>query len=112
MDFFKYCKEIKRIKEKEFKLKSKNFEEENLKARDRYYKSLYEKEGREYTPSYFDVDNQNENVQEEQNIEENLENMFTKSLDNHILLDRKESRLKQIESMSAKDESRALNVLN
>ena len=112
MDFFKYCKEIKRIKEKEFKLKSKNFEEENLKARDRYYKSLYEKEGREYTPSYFDVDNQNENVQEEQNIEENLENMFTKSLDNHILLDRKESRLKQIESMSAKDiESRALNIL-
>lgn len=112
MDFFKYCKEIKRIKEKEFKLKSKNFEEENLKARDRYYKSLYEKEGREYTPSYFDVDNQNENVQEEQNIEENLENMFTKSLDNHILLDRKESRLKQIESMSDKDiESRALSIL-
>lgn len=112
MDFFSYCKEIKRIKEKEFKLKSENFEEENLKARDRYYKSLYEKEGREYTPSYFDVENQNEDVQEEQNIEENLENMFTKSLDNHILLDRKESRLKQIESMTDKDiESRALSIL-
>lgn len=112
MDFFSYCKEIKRIKEKEFKLKSENFEEENLKARDRYYKSLYEKEGREYTPSYFDVENQNEDVQEEQNIEENLENMFAKSLDNHILLARKESRLKQIESMTDKDiESRALSIL-
>lgn len=112
MDVFSYCKEIKRIKEKEFKLKSENFEEENLKARDRYYKSLYEKEGREYTPSYFDVENQNEDVQEEQNIEENLENMFAKSLDNHILLDRKESRLKQIESMTDKDiESRALSIL-
>ena len=111
MDFFSYCKEIKRIKEKEFKLKSENFEEENLKARDRYYKSLYEKEGREYTPSYFDVENQNLE-KEEENIEENLENIFAKSLDNHILIDRKESRLKQIESMSAKDiESRALNIL-
>lgn len=112
MNFFKYCKEIKRIKEKEFKLKSKNFEEENLKARDRYYKALFEKEGREYTPSYFDVENLKENNIEEQNIEENLENMFTKSLDNHILIDRKESRLKQIESMSDKDiESRALSIL-
>lgn len=112
MNFFQYCKEIKRIKEKEFKLKSENFEEENLKARDRYYKSFYEKEGREYTPSYFDVENLKENNIEEQNIEENLENMFTKSLDNHILIDRKESRLKQIESMSDKDiESRALSIL-
>ena len=111
MDFFKYCKEIKRIKEKEFKLKSENFEEENLKARDRYYQALYEKEGREYTPSYFDVENQNLE-KEEENIEENLENIFAKSLDNHILIDRKESRIKQIESMSAKDiESRALNIL-
>lgn len=111
MNFFQYCKEIKRIKEKEFKLKSENFEEENLKARDRYYQALYEKEGREYTPSYFDVENQNLE-KEEENIEENLENIFAKSLDNHILIDRKESRLKQIESMSAKDiESRALNIL-
>nr|WP_317280484.1 MobA/MobL family protein [uncultured Fusobacterium sp.] len=111
MDFFSYCKEIKRIKEKEFKLKSENFEEENLKARDRYYQALYEKEGREYTPSYFDVENQNLE-KEEENIEENLENIFAKSLDNHILIDRKESRIKQIESMSAKDiESRALSIL-
>ena len=111
MNFFQYCKEIKRIKEKEFKLKSENFEEENLKARDRYYQALYEKEGREYTPSYFDVENQNLE-KEEENIEENLENIFAKSLDNHILIDRKESRIKQIESMSAKDiESRALNIL-
>ena len=111
MNFFQYCKEIKRIKEKEFKLKSENFEEENLKARDRYYKALYEKEGREYTPSYFDVENQNEENKEE-NIEENLENVFAKSLENHILLDRKESRLKQIESMTDKDiESRALSIL-
>ena len=112
MDFFKYCKEIKRIKEKEFRLKSENFEEENLKARDRYYKALFEKEGREYTPSYFDVENLKENNIEEQNIEENLENVFAKSLDNHILLDKKESRLKQIESMTDKDiESRALSIL-
>ena len=112
MDFFKYCKEIKRIKEKEFRLKSENFEEENLKARDRYYKALFEKEGREYTPSYFDMENLKENNIEEQNIEENLENVFTKSLDNHILLDKKESRLKQIESMTDKDiESRALSIL-
>lgn len=112
MDFFKYCKEIKRIKEKEFRLKSENFEEENLKARDRYYKALFEKEGREYTPSYFDMENLKENNIEEQNIEENLENVFAKSLDNHILLDKKESRLKQIESMTDKDiESRALSIL-
>lgn len=111
MDFFQYSKELKKIKEKEFKLKSENFEEENLKARDRYYKALYEKEGREYTPSYFDVENQNEENKEE-NIEENLENVFAKSLENHILLDRKESRLKQIESMTDKDiESRALSIL-
>lgn len=111
MNFFQYCKEIKRIKEKEFKLKSENFEEENKKARDRYYQALYEKEGREYTPSYFDVENQNEENKEE-NIEENLENVFVKSLENHILLDRKESRLKQIESMTDKDiESRALSIL-
>lgn len=112
MDFFQYSKELKKIKEKEFKLKSENFEEENKKARDRYYQALYEKEGREYTPSYFDVENLKENNIEEENIEENLENIFAKSLDNHILIDRKESRLKQIESMSAKDiESRALNIL-
>ena len=111
MNFFQYCKEIKRIKEKEFKLKSENFEEENLKARDRYYQALYEKEGREYTPSYFDVEKQTEENKEE-NIEENLENIFSKSLDNHILIDRKESRLKQIESMTDKDiESRALSIL-
>lgn len=111
MNFFQYCKEIKRIKEKEFKLKSENFEEENKKARDRYYQALYEQEGREYTPSYFDVEKQTEENKEE-NIEENLENMFAKSLDNHILLDRKESRLKQIESMTDKDiESRALSIL-
>ena len=47
MNFFQYCKEIKRIKEKEFKLKSENFEEENLKARDRYYQALYEKKKRQ-----------------------------------------------------------------
>ena len=111
MNFFQYCKEIKRIKEKEFKLKSENFEEENKKARDRYYQALYEKEGREYTPSYFDVEKQTEENKEE-NIEENLENVFAKSLENHILLDRKESRLKQIESMTDKDiESRALSIL-
>ena len=112
MDFFQYSKELKKIKEKEFKLKSENFEEENKKARDRYYQALYEKEGREYTPSYFDVENLKENNIEEENIEENLENIFAKSLDNHILIDRKESRLKQIESMSDKDiESRALSIL-
>ena len=111
MDFFQYCKELKKIKEKEFKLKSENFEEENKKAKDRYYQALYEKEGREYTPSYFDVEKQTEENKEE-NIEENLENVFAKSLENHILLDRKESRLKQIESMTDKDiESRALSIL-
>lgn len=111
MDFFQYSKELKKIKEKEFKLKSENFEEENKKARDRYYQALYEKEGREYTPSYFDVEKQTEENKEE-NIEENLENVFAKSLENHILLDRKENRLKQIESMTDKDiESRALSIL-
>ena len=115
MDFFQYCKELKKIKEKEFKLKNENFEEENKKARDRYYQALYEKEGREYTPSYFDIEKQTEENKEEnkeENIEENLENVFVKSLENHILLDRKESRLKQIESMTDKDiESRALSIL-
>ena len=111
MDFFQYSKELKKIKEKEFKLKSENFEEENKKARDRYYQALYEKEGREYTPSYFDVEKQTEENKEE-NIEENLENIFARSLDNHILLEKKESRLKQIESMTDKDiESRALSIL-
>lgn len=41
--FFEYCKQIREIKEKDFEEKSKNFEEENRKARDRYYKKLNKK---------------------------------------------------------------------
>ena len=41
--FFEYCKQIREIKEKDFEEKSKNFEEENMKARDRYYEKLNKK---------------------------------------------------------------------
>lgn len=43
LKFFEYCKQVREIKEKDFQEKSKNFEEENKKARDRYYKKLNKK---------------------------------------------------------------------
>ena len=40
LEFFNYAKKIKEIKEKEFKLKCENFEEENLKAREIFKRSV------------------------------------------------------------------------
>lgn len=106
LEFFNYAKKIKEIKEKEFKLKCENFEEENIKARDRFLRGMCEIGGKEYVSSNFEVlRNQLEDTL-------NFQNIFVASLENRILLHKKEARIKQINSISDADiESRALNVL-
>ena len=106
LEFFNYAKKIKEIKEKEFKLKCENFEEENIKARDRFLRGVCEIGGKEYVSSNFEVlRNQLEDTL-------NFQNIFVASLENRILLHKKEARIKQINSISDADiESRALNVL-
>lgn len=106
LEFFNYAKKIKEIKEKEFKLKCENFEEENIKARDRFLRGVCEIRGKEYVSSNFEVlRNQLEDTL-------NFQNIFVTSLENKVLLHKKEARIKQINSISDADiESRALNVL-
>lgn len=106
LEFFNYAKKIKEIKEKEFKLKCENFEEENTKARDRFLRGVCEIEGKEYVSSNFEVlRNQLEDTL-------NFQNIFVTSLENRVLLHKKEARIKQINSISDADiENRALNVL-
>lgn len=106
LEFFNYAKKIKEIKEKEFKLKCENFEEENSKARDRFLRGVCEIGGKEYVSSNFEVlKNQLEDTL-------NFQNIFVTSLENRVLLHKKEARIKQINSISDADiESRALNVL-
>ena len=106
LEFFNYAKKIKEIKEKEFKLKCENFEEENLKARERFLRGVCEIRGKEYVSSNFEVlRNQLEDTL-------NFQNIFVASLENRILLHKKEARIKQINSISDADiESHALNVL-
>ena len=106
LEFFNYAKKIKEIKEKEFKLKCENFEEENLKARERFLRGVCEIRGKEYVSSNFEVlRNQLEDTL-------NFQNIFVASLENRVLLHKKEARIKQINSISDADiESRALNVL-
>lgn len=106
LEFFNYAKKIKEIKEKEFKLKCENFEEENIKARDRFLRGVCEIRGKEYVSSNFEVlKNQLEDTL-------NFQNIFVASLENRILLHKKEARIKQINSISDADiESHALNVL-
>lgn len=106
LEFFNYAKKIKEIKEKEFKLKCENFEEENIKARDRFLRGVCEIGGKEYVSSNFEVlRNQLEDTL-------NFQNIFVTSLENRVLLHKKEARIKQINSISDADiESRALNVL-
>ena len=106
LEFFNYAKKIKEIKEKEFKLKCENFEEENSKARDRFLRGVCEIRGKEYVSSNFEVlRNQLEDTL-------NFQNIFVASLENRVLLHKKVARIKQINSISDADiESRALNVL-
>ena len=106
LEFFNYAKKIKEIKEKEFKLKCENFEEENIKARDRFLRGVCEIRGKEYVSSNFEVlKNQLEDTL-------NFQNILVTSLENRVLLHKKEARIKQINSISDADiESRALNVL-
>ena len=106
LEFFNYAKKIKEIKEKEFKLKCENFEEENTKARDRFLRGVCEIRGKEYVSSNFEVlRNQLEDTL-------NFQNIFVTSLENRVLSHKKETRIKQINSISDADiESRALNVL-
>lgn len=106
LEFFNYAKKIKEIKEKEFKLKCENFEEENIKARDRFLRGVCEIRGKEYVSSNFEVlKNQLEDTL-------NFQNIFVASLENRILLHKKEARIKQINSILDADiESHALNVL-
>lgn len=103
---FDYAYKLKKIKEKEFRLKSENFEEENQKAKERFIKKYCEEEGIIYSPSVFDVQ------QKKIESEFNFENIFIKSLDTKILIDKKEKRLKQINSISEKEiENKALSIL-
>ena len=106
LEFFNYAKKIKEIKEKEFKFKCENFEEENIKARDRFLRGVCEIRGKEYVSSNFEVlKNQLEDTL-------NFQNILVTSLENRVLLHKKEARIKQINSISDADiESRALNVL-
>ena len=106
LEFFNYAKKIKEIKEKEFKLKCENFEEENIKARDRFLRGVCEIGGKEYVSSNFEV------LKNQLEYTLNFQNIFVTSLENNVLLHKKEDRLKQINSISDADiESRALNVL-
>lgn len=106
LEFFNYAKKIKEIKEKEFKLKCENFEEENTKARDRFLRGVCEIEGKEYVSSNFEV------LRNQLKDTLNFQNIFVTSLENRVLLHKKEARIKQINSISDADiESRALNVL-
>lgn len=105
VEFFNYAKRIKELKEKEFRLKSENFEEENQKAKERFLKGFLGEEN--YNSLDFDVS--------EKQVEEqfNFENIFLKSIENNILIDRKEGRLKQLNSITKEDvESRAFNIVS
>lgn len=107
IEFFNYAKQLKEIKEKTFKLKSENYEEENKKAKERFLREIGAIEGREYNPSDFDIT--------ENKVDEhfNFENIFLTSIENNILLNRKENRLKQLMSITNEDiESRALKIVS
>ncbi|WP_177162436.1 MobA/MobL family protein [uncultured Fusobacterium sp.] len=107
VEFFNYAKQLKEMKEKTFKLKSENFEEENKKAKERFLLEIGAIEGREYNSSDFGI---TENIVDEHF---NFENIFLTSIENSILLDKKEGRLKQLISITNEDiESRALNIVS
>lgn len=106
IEFSNYAKRIKKMKEDQFKILSTNFEIENEKARERFLKSYCEKEGKEYVPSNFDVKN---NLADNQF---NFENIFITSLENQVLINKKEAILKQINSLTNEDmKNRALKIL-
>ena len=106
IEFNNYAKKIKEMKEKEFKILSENFDVENEKAKERFIKSLYEKEGKEYVPSDFDI---TENIKKEQF---NFENIFITSLENQVLINKKENTLKKINALTKEDKTnRALKIL-
>lgn len=107
VEFFNYAKQLKEIKEKTFKLKCENFEEENQKAKERFLKEIGAIEGREYNSSDFDI---SENIVDEHF---NFENVFLTSIENNILLEKKEGRLKQLNSITNEDiQNRALNIVS
>ncbi|MBC2856991.1 MobA/MobL family protein [Cetobacterium sp. 2A] len=104
LEFNDYAIKIKEMKEKEFKLRCENYAEENEKARERFIKSCYEKEGKEYVPSSFDIQEKQEQF--------NFENVFITSVENKILIDRKEASLRKIQALTEEDyNNRALNIL-
>lgn len=106
VEFFNYAKKIKEIKEKEFRLKCKNFEEENLKARERFLRGVCEISGKEYISSNFEL------LKNQLEDSFNFQNIFVTSLENSVLLHKKEARIKQINSISDSDiKNHALNVL-
>lgn len=125
IEFFNYAKEIKDLKEKEFKLKSENFEEENQKAKEKFLKKFLGEEN--YSSLNFDTTEKQKENQEEQPAEQkeesqiekqveeqfNFENIFLESIENNILIDKKENRLKQLNSITEEDvQSRAFNIVS
>ena len=107
VEFFEYAKKLKEMKEKSFRIKSENFEEENKKAKEKFLQNILVSEGKEYNSSDFDVS------QQEREEYFNFENIFLKSIDNNILIDRREYRLKMIKAMTEQDiENRALKIVS
>lgn len=99
LTFYEYNKNIKEMKEKFFKINSKNYEIENELAKQRFF----EKEGLLYNPSNFDV---------QQKIKEfNYENILTTTIDNQILLDLKIARLDEIENSLLEVRTKAFNII-
>ena len=96
LEFFNYAKKIKEIKEKEFKLKCENFEEENIKARDRFLKGVWEIRGKEYDPS-------NTFYIERALAEEHFENTFVVSLENKNLIKNKKEKLERLNSIKSNE---------
>lgn len=106
IEFNNHAKRIKKMKVEQYKICSTNFEIENEKARERFLKSHCNEEGKEYIPSNFDVKN---NLLENQF---NFENIFITSLENQVLINKKEATLKQINSLTSEDiKNRALKIL-
>lgn len=95
LEFYEKAQEMKKLKEKIYKFRKENYEEENKKAKYRFFNNIKEEIS---TISLFSVENFKEK-DNELKIEEyyTFENAYKYSIDNAIIRDKKLKRLKQIE---------------
>lgn len=99
---FETCKKIKEYKEKLYKLRVQNFEEENEKARQRFLNN----EREEIDFSHFELSNFDENKYN--NVKENV-NLF---IDNKVEIVENENKIEELNSMTDIEiEEKALNIL-